>query len=97
MFAAFETAGYDAASVEARFGGMVHAFRCGAPPHGGAAWGIDRVVMLLAGEETLREVIMFPKNQQAEDLMMGAPSEVGADQLRDLAIRLAPPPAAKGG
>ena len=90
MFKAFEIAGYDQASVEARFGGMLNAFRYGAPPHGGCAAGIDRIVMLLAGEQTLREVIMFPFNQRAEDLMMQAPSEVSAQQLRDLSLRLIP-------
>ncbi|MEL6335783.1 MAG: aspartate--tRNA ligase [Pseudomonadota bacterium] len=90
MFKAFEIAGYDAAVVEERFGGMLNAFRYGAPPHGGIAPGIDRIVMLLAGAENIREVIMFPMNQRAEDLMMGAPSEVDTQALRDLGLRLAP-------
>jgi aspartyl-tRNA synthetase len=88
MFKAFEIAGYGPEVVEEKFGGMLRALTYGAPPHGGIAPGIDRIVMLLAGEENLREVIMFPMNQQAEDLLMGAPSEVSARQLRDLHIRL---------
>ena len=91
MLKAFEIAGYGRNETEARFGGMLNAFRCGAPPHGGTAPGIDRIVMLIAGEENLREVTMFPMNQQAEDLMMGAPSEVSSKQLRELHIRLALP------
>jgi aspartyl-tRNA synthetase len=71
-----------------RFGGMYRAFQYGAPPHGGIAPGIDRIVMLLAGEENLREVVLFPMNQRAEDLLMGAPSPVGPKQLRELHIRL---------
>jgi len=74
-----------------KFGGMYRAFQCGAPPHGGIAPGVDRIVMLLAGEENLREVVLFPMNQRAEDLMMGAPSEVSPKQLRELHIRLALP------
>jgi aspartyl-tRNA synthetase len=70
---------------------MLNALRFGAPPHGGTAPGIDRIVMLIAGEENLREVTMFPMNQRAEDLMMGAPSEVSPKQLRELHIRLAKP------
>ena len=91
MLKAFEIAGYGRNETEVKFGGMLNAFRCGAPPHGGTAPGIDRIVMLIAGEENLREVTMFPMNQQAEDLMMGAPSEVSPKQLRDLHIRLALP------
>jgi aspartyl-tRNA synthetase len=90
MYRAFEVVGYDRAHVDAHFGGMISAFRCGAPPHAGIAPGIDRVVMLLAGAENIREVIMFPMNQRAEDLMMGAPSEATGEQLRELGIRLAP-------
>jgi len=90
MFKAFGIAGYDRATVEEKFGGMLNAFRYGAPPHGGIAPGIDRIVMLLAGAENIREVIMFPMNQRAEDLMMQAPSEATAQQLRDLNIRLIP-------
>jgi aspartyl-tRNA synthetase len=67
---------------------MLNALSYGAPPHGGIAPGIDRIVMLLAGEENLREVVLFPMNQKAEDLMMGAPSEVSAKQLRELSIRI---------
>ena len=90
MFKAFELAGYPASEVEKRFGGMVKAFRYGAPPHGGCAAGIDRIVMLLADEQNIREVIMFPMNQRAEDLMMGAPSEPTNEQLRELRLRALP-------
>ena len=90
MFKAFEIAGYPASEVEKRFGGMVKAFRYGAPPHGGCAAGIDRIVMLLADEPNIREVIMFPMNQRAEDMLMGAPSEPTNEQLRDLALRVLP-------
>ncbi|MDO5704840.1 MAG: aspartate--tRNA ligase [Paracoccus sp. (in: a-proteobacteria)] len=90
MFKAFELAGYGADEVEKRFGGMVKAFRYGAPPHGGCAAGIDRIVMLLADEANIREVIMFPMNQRAEDLMMGAPSEPTNEQLRELRLRVLP-------
>ncbi|MBL6597685.1 MAG: aspartate--tRNA ligase [Alphaproteobacteria bacterium] len=92
MLKAFEIAGYGADEVEARFSGMLNAFRYGAPPHGGFAPGIDRIVMLIADEPNIREVILFPMNQRAEDLMMGAPSEVRPDQLRELSIRPAPAP-----
>jgi len=88
MKKAFAIAGYDEAVLEKKFGGMLHALSLGAPPHGGIAPGIDRIVMLLAGEENLREVVLFPMNQRAEDLMMGAPSEVTAKQLKELSIRL---------
>jgi aspartyl-tRNA synthetase len=91
MLKAFEIAGYAREETEARFGGMLNAFRYGAPPHGGTAPGIDRIVMLIAGEENLREVTMFPMNQQAQDLMMGAPSLVSAKQLRELHIRVVQP------
>ncbi len=91
MYKAFEIAGYGRAEVEARFGGMLDAFRYGAPPHGGIAPGLDRIVMLLADEPNIREVILFPMNQRAEDLMMQAPAEVSPRQLRDLHIRLAVP------
>ncbi|SET68659.1 MULTISPECIES: aspartate--tRNA ligase [Paracoccus] len=90
MFKAFELAGYGADEVEKRFGGMVKAFRYGAPPHGGCAAGIDRIVMLLADEQNIREVIMFPMNQRAEDLMMGAPSEPTNEQMRELRLRALP-------
>ena len=88
MEKAFDIAGYDRAVLEDKFGGMLRALQYGAPPHGGIAPGVDRIVMLLCGEENLREVTMFPMNQQAEDLMMAAPSEVDAKQLRELHIRL---------
>ena len=88
MLRVFEIAGYPPAEVEARFGGMLNAFRFGAPPHGGMAAGIDRIVMLLAEEPNLREVNLFPMNQQGEDLMMGAPSEVLAPQLKELHVKV---------
>ncbi|MBK45615.1 MAG: aspartate--tRNA ligase [Roseovarius sp.] len=90
MFKAFELAGYDEAEVRKRFGGMVSAFQYGAPPHGGCAAGIDRMVMLLAGTSNIREGIMFPMNQRAEDLMMNAPSEPSPDQLMELGLRVIP-------
>lgn len=93
MVRAFEIAGYTAADVEARFGGMLNAFRYGAPPHGGSAPGIDRMVMLLADEPNIREVILFPLNQQGQDLMMGAPSPVEPARLKELSIKLDLPPA----
>ena len=92
MRKAFAIAGYAEADLEEKFGGMLRALQYGAPPHGGIAPGIDRIVMLLCGEENLREVVMFPMNQRAEDLLMGAPGEVSAKQLRELHIRLSPPP-----
>jgi aspartyl-tRNA synthetase len=88
MKKAFAIAGYPEEVLREKFGGMLHAFELGAPPHGGIAPGIDRIVMLLAGEENLREVVLFPMNQRAEDLMMGAPSDVTAKQLRELHIKL---------
>ena len=91
MYKAFEIAGYSKEEVDRNFSGMINAFKFGAPPHGGSAPGIDRIVMLLAGEPNLREVVLFPMNQRAEDLMMGAPSEVSARQLRELNIRVVPP------
>ena len=90
MFKAFELAGYDEAEVRKRFGALVNAFQYGAPPHGGCAAGIDRIVMLLAGTSNIREVIMFPMNQRAEDLMMNAPSEPTSDQLMELGLRVIP-------
>ena len=90
MFKAFEIAGYDENEVRNRFGGMVNAFQYGAPPHGGCAAGIDRIVMLLADQQNIREVIMFPMNQRAEDLMMEAPSEPLPDQLMELNLRVIP-------
>jgi aspartyl-tRNA synthetase len=91
MKKAFAISGYDEATLEHRFGGMLHALSLGAPPHGGIAPGIDRIVMLLCGEENLREVVLFPMNQRAEDLMMGAPSEATPKQLRELHIRVVKP------
>lgn len=91
MIKAFGIAGYDEATVEAEFGGMLNAFKYGAPPHGGLAPGVDRMVMLLADEPNIREVILFPMNQKAEDLMMGAPSDVQPKQLRELHIRTVEP------
>ena len=88
MFKAFEIAGYDETEVKNRFGGMVNAFQYGAPPHGGCAAGIDRIVMLLADQQNIREVIMFPMNQRAEDLLMEAPSEPLPDQLMELNLRV---------
>ena len=88
MVKAFEIAGYSEQTVIDRFGGMYRAFSYGAPPHGGMAAGVDRIIMLLAGEHNLREVALFPMNQRAEDLLMGAPSEAEPRQLRDLHIRL---------
>ena len=88
MKKAFAIAGYPEDVLEQKFGGMLHALSLGAPPHGGIAPGIDRIVMLIAGEENLREVVLFPMNQRAEDLMMGAPSEATAKQLKELHIRL---------
>ncbi|MDB4112148.1 aspartate--tRNA ligase [Yoonia sp.] len=90
MFKAFEIAGYGPDEVRKRFGGMVNAFQYGAPPHGGCAAGIDRIVMLLADASNIREVIMFPMNQRAEDLMMDAPSEPLNEQMRELHLRVLP-------
>ncbi|MGA2893763.1 MAG: aspartate--tRNA ligase [Xanthobacteraceae bacterium] len=91
MKKAFAIAGYDESLLEQKFGGMLHALSLGAPPHGGIAPGIDRIVMLLCGEENLREVVLFPMNQRAEDLMMGAPAEATPKQLRELHIRVVKP------
>jgi aspartyl-tRNA synthetase len=88
MKKAFAIAGYGEDVLEKKFGGMLRALSLGAPPHGGIAPGVDRIVMLLCGEENLREVVLFPMNQRAEDLLMGAPSEVTAKQLRELHIRM---------
>jgi aspartyl-tRNA synthetase len=88
MRKAFAIAGYGEDVLEQKFGGMLRALSFGAPPHGGIAPGIDRIVMLLCGEENLREVVLFPMNQRAQDLLMGAPSAVSARQLRELHIRL---------
>ena len=91
MYKAFELAGYSKEDVDEKFGGMVKAFTYGAPPHGGCATGIDRLVMLLADETSIREVIMFPMNQKAEDLMLGGPSEPTNEQMRELGLRIIPP------
>jgi aspartyl-tRNA synthetase len=88
MKKAFEIAGYGEETILEKFGGMYRAFQCGAPPHGGIAPGVDRIVMLLADEPNIREVVLFPMNQRAEDLLMGAPSTVTTKQLRELHIRL---------
>ena len=87
MYKAFEIAGYSQADVDSNFAGMINAFKCGAPPHGGSAPGVDRIVMLLAGEPNIREVVVFPMNQRAEDLMMGAPNFATPKQLRELNLR----------
>ncbi|MBK5911957.1 aspartate--tRNA ligase [Rhodothalassium salexigens] len=92
MYKAFEIAGYTPEVLEERFSGMLNAFKCGAPPHGGIAPGVDRIVMLLADEPNIREVILFPMNQRAEDLMMGAPNTVDLKHLRELHIRVVEPP-----
>ena len=91
MYKAFEIAGYSQDEVDTNFAGMINAFKFGAPPHGGSAPGIDRIVMLLAGEPNIREVVLFPMNQKAEDLMMNAPSSVDPKQLKELNIRLVDP------
>jgi aspartyl-tRNA synthetase len=88
MLKAFEIAGYGPEVVENKFPALFNAFRYGAPPHGGIAPGVDRMVMLLAGAENIREVIAFPMNQRAQDLMMNAPSDVTEKQLRELHIRI---------
>jgi aspartyl-tRNA synthetase len=90
MYKAFEIAGYGPEVVEKKFGGMINAFKLGAPPHGGIAPGVDRMVMLIAQEDSIREVIAFPMNQKAQDLMMGAPSEVLDKQLKELHIQVDP-------
>ena len=92
MYKAFAIAGYDKAEVEARFAGLISALKFGAPPHGGSAPGIDRIVMLLAEEPNIREVVAFPMNQRAEDLMMKAPAEVAPERLRELHLKLDLPP-----
>lgn len=91
MLKAFGLAGYDQAHVEEQFGGMLNAFKFGAPPHGGCAAGIDRIVMLLADEDNIRQVMLFPMNQQAQDLMMGGPTEASAEQLKELHLRTVEP------
>ena len=95
MLKAFEFAGYGEDVVEEAFGGMLNAFRYGAPPHGGIAPGVDRIVMILADQDNLREVVMFPKDQQARDLMMNAPAPAEMRQLRELHLRTVTPEAKK--
>ena len=97
MYKAFAIAGYPAEEVDRRFGGMINAFKLGAPPHGGIAPGVDRMVMLLANETNIREIIAFPMNQKAQDLMMNAPNTVSEKQLRELHIQIRgqPQPQAK--
>jgi len=97
MYKAFEIAGYSKEDVDQEFSGMINAFKFGAPPHGGSAPGIDRIVMLLADTPNIREVIAFPMTQTAEDLMMGAPAQVRDDQLKELNIRIQMPPKEKPG
>ena len=91
MYKAFDIAGYSKEEVDTNFAGMINAFKFGAPPHGGSAPGIDRIVMLLADEPNIREVILFPMTQKAEDLMMKAPAEVPAKHLSELGIRIVEP------
>ena len=88
MYKLFSIAGYDKKQVEKKFSGMLNALKYGAPPHGGIAPGIDRIVMLLANEKNIREVTLFPMNQNAQDLMMNAPSEVEIKQLKELGIKI---------
>jgi Aspartyl-tRNA synthetase len=88
MYKLFSVAGYDKKTVDDKFSGMINALSYGAPPHGGIAPGIDRIIMLLAGEKNIREVTMFPMNQNAEDLMMCAPSEVSNEQLKELNLSI---------
>tara|TARA_B100000683_G_scaffold161552_1_gene155811 strand:- start:312 stop:779 length:468 start_codon:yes stop_codon:yes gene_type:complete len=88
LLKAFEIAGYNQEEVEKRFGAMNNAFKYGTPPHGGIAPGIDRIVMLLSGSDNIREVIAFPMNQQAQDILMGAPSKVSKEQLNELGINI---------
>ena len=88
MYKLFEVAGYSKADVDQKFSGMINALSYGAPPHGGIAPGIDRIIMLLAEEKNIREVTMFPMNQNAQDLMMNAPSEIAEDQLKELNINI---------
>ena len=92
MYKAFEIAGYTKDQVDTEFSGMINALKYGAPPHGGSAPGVDRIVMMLANEPNIREVVLFPMNQKAEDLMMSAPSPVSSKQLRELHIRVVEPP-----
>jgi aspartyl-tRNA synthetase len=96
MVRAFEIVGLSKADVEERFGGMYRAFQYGAPPHGGMAAGVDRIVMLLCGAKNLREISLFPMNQRAEDLLMGAPSPAEPRSLRELHLRVIEPPTKDG-
>ena len=96
MYRAFEIAGYTRDEVNSRFKALINALKFGAPPHGGIAPGIDRIVMLLADEPNIREVIMFPMNQNAEDLMMNAPNTVRPQQLKELHIQVVQPPRSRG-
>ena len=89
MYKAFEIAGYDKSVVDEKFGGMIRAFKFGAPPHGGIAPGVDRITMLLANEQNIREVICFPMNQKAQDLLMQAPCEATEKQLKELHLKIA--------
>jgi aspartyl-tRNA synthetase len=86
MYKAFEIAGYDRATVDEEFEGMISAFKFGAPPHGGVAWGLDRLVMLFHGDPNIREVIAFPKDQKARDLMLDAPSQMPDEQIAEANI-----------
>ena len=92
MYKAFEIAGYPPEEVDRRFGAMIKAFKHGAPPHGGLAPGVDRILMLLTHESNIREIIAFPMNQNAQDLLMGAPSEVRPEQLTDVHVQIKLPP-----
>jgi aspartyl-tRNA synthetase len=96
MVKAFEIVGLSKADVEERFGGMYRAFQYGAPPHGGMAAGVDRIIMLLCGAKNLREISLFPMNQRAEDLLMGAPSPAEPRSLRELHLRVVEPPKKEG-
>ena len=88
MYKLFAVAGYDKTQVQNKFSGMINALSYGAPPHGGIAPGIDRLVMLLANKKNIREVTLFPMNQNAQDLMMQAPSEVSENQIKELGIKI---------
>ena len=92
MFKAFELAGYSKDEVSSKFQGIIEGLKYGPPPHGGCALGIDRMIMLLAEEENIREVIMFPMTQRAEDSLMGAPSAISNEQLRELGLKFIPKP-----
>ena len=96
MYKAFAIAGYSQADVDTNFSGMINAFKFGAPPHGGSAPGVDRIVMLLADEPNIREIVVFPMNQKAEDLMMQAPAPATPRQLKELGLRIVHGPKADG-